>query len=211
MSERRAFSRQRGFTLVETIITTGLLGVMFVITGTVLVRTVGAWRMQEAYTQVSAGLRDATLAISQELEAAATEDDSTLNPPVKGIAVAADGKSVTYQVPSSLDGKTWSKPIQIRLRTEDSNLNLTLDSKEDLDGNGFLDRVIERLEDLDGNGDYSSPGETRIMARGIDSLSFVREKGSRKMAVTVAARYADLSAVKRTQSAKSEFTVVVRN
>lgn len=203
--------RMRGFTLVETIITAGLLGVLFAITGTVLVRTVGAWRVQEAYTQVTAGLRDATLAISQELEAAATEDDSTLSPPVKGIVIAADGKQVTYQVPTSLDGKTWSKPIQIRVRSEDLNKNLLLDPKEDTDGNGFLDRVIERLEDIDGNGDYSGPGETRVIARGIDSLTFVHDKGSRKVNVTVAARIADLSAAKRTQSASQEFSVVVRN
>lgn len=211
MSKRDRKSLKHGFTLIETIVTAGLLGVLFAITGTVLVRTMGAWRMQEAYTQVTAGLRDATLAISQELEAAATEDNSTLNPPVKGLSIAADGKSVTYQVPLSLDGQTWSKPIQIRLRSEDTNSNLLLDGKEDLDGNGFLDRVLERLEDLDGNGDYSSPGETRILARGIDNVTFTHDKGSRKVSVMVAARYADLSAAKRTQSAKSDFTVVVRN
>ena len=203
--------RNKGYTLIEMMVTSALLTGMFAITGTVLVRTVQAWRMQEAYTGVTAGLRDATLAITQELESAALKDDSSLSPPVKGLTVSPDTISVTYQVPMSLDGTTWSNPITIRLRTEDKNLNLKMDGKEDEDGNGFLDRVIERLEDLNGDKEYTKEGETRILARGIDRLTFAKSKDGSKIDVTVAARFADLSNVQRTLSEENVFTVAVRN
>lgn len=202
---------RHGFTLVETMITITLLSAMFAITGTVMVRMAGSWRAQQAYTQVTGALRDATLALSSEIEAAAFEDNSTIAPPIKGLSLDKSGTSVSYQVPLSLDGKTWSNVIVIRLRSEDRNMNLQLDKGEDEDGNGFLDRVIERLEDLDGDGAYKSPGETRILAKGIDKLTFKREENSRKISVIVTSRYPDLGKAKHVLAEEQTFSVVVRN
>ncbi|MFM1921678.1 MAG: hypothetical protein RLZZ303_3312 [Candidatus Hydrogenedentota bacterium] len=207
----RRVSKSPGFTLIETLITVAILGGIFAITGTVMVRSAKAWRAQQAYAQVTGALRDATLAISQELEAAAAIDDSTLTPPIKGASIGADGRSISFHTPRSLDGKSWSNLVEIRLRNEDKNGDLKLSGKEDEDGNDYLDRVIERLEDLNGDGEFGGPGETRILARGIDRLSFAREEDSRKVTVLVEARYPDLGMQSRTLSEEQRFTVVIRN
>ncbi len=178
-----------GYTLLEVVVATSVMTGMFLASGTVLVNSVRTWRAAEAYTAATAAVRDASLSIAHELESASLLGNKALNPPVAGLKLAKTGDAITFQKPLALSGELWSPPIQIRIRNEDRNGNLKLDGGEDLDKNGVLDRVIELLEDRDGNGDYLGPGETRLLARGVDQLAFKLDAPRATIVLELVARF----------------------
>jgi hypothetical protein len=144
-----------------------------------------ALEVEENYASVSASLRDAELQLTRELSESTLRDISSSVPPVVALALdiseeeeeeleegeVPTSASVTFQLPRSLDGVVWSTPITISARNEDLDGDLLLDSDEDTDGNGVLDRVIERMEDLNDDGDFTDPGETRVLVRKVDFLT----------------------------------------
>lgn len=67
--------------------------------------------------------------------------------------------------PDTLNGLLWTTPITIRLRNEDTDGDLVLDVGEDANGNGRLDRVIERIQD----------DQTLIIANDVIALNFTLE------------------------------------
>ena len=124
-----------------------------------------------------------------------------------GIANAA----VTFHAPLALDGESWSVPITIRLRNEDLNHNLVLDLKEDLDGSGTLDRLVERVEDRNGDGDLEDPGEVRILGVGVDGMTFTRNDDERSVSVELTGRERADDTGARMVTDTLRFTVHVKN
>ncbi|MBI1320105.1 MAG: prepilin-type N-terminal cleavage/methylation domain-containing protein [Candidatus Hydrogenedens sp.] len=202
-------SNARGYTLLETMVVVAVMGGIFAITGTVLVRSAKVWHAEETFAAVSNGMRDAAMAISRDLQFARLEADLTQTPPVIGVTL---GKGdIQFQMPQSADGNAWSPVVMFRLNNEDKNGNLRLDSGEDLDQDGILDRCIERVQDIDGDGKYEGDGEVRVVARGIDRLSFQQEPGSTLIEVAIEARVPDPGRENVPQVQSNRFSVRVSN
>ncbi len=165
--------RQEGFTLIELIMVMGILSVVMVMSLGILINTQNVWDAEKSYMALNTALRDSSWQISEELSVAALNNHESMDPIVEGLSIEGDPpSSITFQKPLVSDQTEWSGAITIRLRNEDMDDDLILDSGEDVDGNGVLDRVVERLEDLDGSGDFEGPGETRVLARNMDSMIF---------------------------------------
>lgn len=209
MSRLRA---NAGYTLLEVSMVVGLMSVLFLITGSVMIRGMQVVAMQDAYADVSDALRVSALTVTNEI-CDAVLDDIPGNSLVSGLVIEGkEGTSVAFQRPLTLDGLKATGRITLRTRNEDSNGNLLLDKGEDADLNGTLDRVLERLEDIDGDGKYESPGEQRILARNVDAVYFSREVGSRQLGVTVVARAAiHVQGAERFVEKSHNFTAFVRN
>lgn len=202
----------RGYTLLELSIVVGMTTVLGAISGTVMIRGLQVVGIQNAYADVSDAMRTTALTLSNEL-AQGVLNDIPGNALLKGLSInPKTADSITFQLPLALDGLKASPPITIRVRNEDTNGNLSLDEEEDLDKNGTLDRVLERLEDQNGDGVYDQPGETRVLARNIDSISFKQDPGSRQIHVTVLARSAmHIIGKARTVEKSHEFTIYIKN
>jgi len=203
-------SRTLGYTLLEVTVVSAVMVGMFAVTGTVLVRTAKVWRAEEAFAEVSQGLRNASMALSRELEIAGLEADLTATPPTIGLTIGEDADSVKFHLPASARGGAWSAPVTYRLRNEDLDGDLELDSDEDVDKNGVLDRVIERLQDADGNG-VITPAETRVVARNVDELKLVRRPGTPWVDVTIVSRSQDAGRAGAIVSQSSSISVMVKN
>ena len=199
-----------GHTLVEVAIVSAVMAGMFAATGTVLVRTAKVWRAEEAFAEVSQGLRNASMSVSRELEMAGLEADLTATPPTKGLTIGADADSIEFHMPAAAVGGVWSAPVMFRLRNEDVDRDLELDSDEDVDRNGVLDRVVERLQDSDGNGTVT-PAETRVVARNVDQLRFELRPGTPWVDVTMVSRYRDLGRGGAILSQTNTISVMVKN
>lgn len=201
-----------GYTLLEMSIVLGLVSALFLMSGTVMIKGMQVVATQNAFADVSEALRMSSLTLTSELASAVLDDVPGVNT-VKGLSIGGTkADSLVFQRPLGLDGLTFSSPVTLRVRNEDTNGNLTLDTGEDLDKNGVLDRVLERTEDTNGDGKFDQPGETRILARNIDSATFDRQPGSHKITVTVNARSSmKIGATARTLAKQAQFTVFVRN
>lgn len=164
--------RNDGFTLIELMIVIAIFSILMLAVGGIYMSNFNAWRVEENIVAVNMALRTVETQLHQELVEATFTDDVTLNTAALTVGVG----TTTFQRPITVDGLTWTNPVTIRLRNEDLNGNLLLDVGEDVDGNGVLDRVVERL--VDGvfggvqDGDFTDPGETRLLARGVDGLVF---------------------------------------
>jgi type II secretory pathway pseudopilin PulG len=168
-------SRNAGFTLLEMTIATAVSMMLFVMVGGIWANAARAWVVEDNYMQVSAEMRSAMQSLSSELSVASVGDVPLAAPPVEGVALTGDpATAVTFQTPTSADGLTWSAPITIQLRNEDANGDLLMSGGEDDDDNGLLDRVIERVQDMNGDGDTTDAGEVRVLARSVDTLTFVQ-------------------------------------
>jgi len=200
-----------GYTLIEIMVVAGVLAGLFAITGAVLVQSAKVWQNEQTYASVSAGMRDAALAITRELEFARLEPDIAAVPPVSGVTIGDTKGTITFQTPASADGTVWNPPVTFQLRSEDLNGNLALDSGEDLDQNRVLDRVIERRQDINGDKKIRGSDEVRVIARGIDRLSFLREPNSAWVEVAIEARVVDPGRAGTAQSQISRFSVRVKN
>lgn len=165
--------RDRGFSLIEMSIAGAMLSLLMVSLFGMVSRNLQAWRLEESMTLVNTALRDAETAISKELIDAALENDATAG--ISGIVITPG--SIVFQKPLSVDGLLWSTPITIQIRNEDTDGDLLLSPGEDLDENGILDRVIERLQDgvagQPPDGDFDDPGERRILGREVGALTYV--------------------------------------
>jgi len=200
-----------GYTLIEIMVVAGVLAGLFAITGTVLVQSAKVWQNEQTYASVSASMRDGALAITRELEFARLEADIASVPPVMGVTIGESKGSISFQLPASADGAAWAPPVTFQLRSEDLNDNLLLDTGEDFDQNGVLDRVIERRQDVNGDKKFVGAEEVRVVARGVDRLTFLREPGSAWVEVAIESRAADPGRAGTAQSQISRFSVRVKN
>lgn len=197
-----------GFTLLEIMVVVALLSVLLLTVGTVWLNAFSVWEVQDDFALTNAALRDSSSTIADEVRLSTRFDLPSALPPVIGLTVEGDPPtSVTFQKPLTPDGLQWTVPITFRLYNEDVNGDLRLDASEDLNQNGLLDRVIERLEDKDGNGVYDAPGEARIVARGIDNLVFTLNGDKLDMIIT-ARRKSDRRNVLQEHSFNSSITLI---
>ena len=212
MKLRPRTKSNKGYTLLELSIVVGMTTVLGVISGTVMIRGMQVVGIQNAYADVSEAMRTSALTLSNELSLGVLNDIPG-NALLKGLLIDPKAaSSITYQVPLALDGLKASPAITVRVRNEDTNKNLILDDDEDVDKNGVLDRVLERVEDLDGDGTYDQPGETRVLARNVDSITFRKDPGSRRIHVTIMARSAmRIGDKSRTVEKEHEFSVFIKN
>jgi len=186
---KSGFPRPTGFSLVEITVVVALVSILALLVGTVWIGALNVWEVQETEAQVNESLRQATSLIADELRQASLEAVPSVTPAVAGLVVGSARDSVTFQRPLDAAGETWSSPVTIQWYSEDVNGNLLLDGDEDSNGNGALDRVIERRQDLNGDGEIAGPGEVQILARNVDQF-----------VVTLEGRTLELELLARAQS-----------
>lgn len=167
----------RGFSLMELIISMGILTIVCLLSFVALQSTTAALATSNSKTEVSNNLRDAMSAIRGELQLAAKNADSTLIPALVATTINANPATlcpteIVFQKPRNSTGKLWTTPIRFRYYNEDVNGNGVLDNGEDVDADHTLSRRILRIEDKNGDGDTNDPGE-RITLGGANDLSNV--------------------------------------
>ncbi len=183
----------RGFTLIETMIATGLLSVLSLLMFTAVQASITSTRVANAETRVQSNIRETMPEMVREIELAARATTAAGINNVTGITAFRDGVAmdwgiggdmVVFQIPLDDAGNTWSEPIQYRFVNEDTNNNGFLDAGEDTvdeddptadgNGDGMLTRCIVREQDIDNNGDFEGVGERRIMgaANELDDVTF---------------------------------------
>ncbi len=146
-----AKTRYTGFTLIEVMISTGILVIISVLMYSVLQNTVSAQAVAEAEELAQTSVRNAMMMMSQEIELAAKADHPALAPPVEAIDVP-NANEVTFQIPVNNTGTVWSAPITYRFINEDAEDhegggNGVLDEGEDVNEDGILTRHVLRIQE----------------------------------------------------------------
>lgn len=167
----------RGFTLMELLISTGILTIICVLSFVALQSSTVALATSNSKSEVQSNLRDTMTAIRNELQLAAKSADATLVPALAATAINANPAAlcpteIVFQKPRNATGKLWTAAIRFRFYNEDANNNGVLDNGEDVDHDRTLSRRIIRIEDKNGDGDTADPGERAILA-GANDLSNV--------------------------------------
>ncbi len=185
-------SHSRGFTLIETMVATGVLSILSLMMFAAVEASVDSGRLASAKSRVQGNIRDTLPDLIREVELGARATTAAGINGLAGITVIRDGVAmdpgiegdmVVFQVPTDSTGANWSAPIQYRFVNEDTNGNGFLDVGEDAideqnpaqdgNGDGILTRCILREQDLNADGDFDEQGETRIVG-GVNELQAVR-------------------------------------
>ncbi len=165
-------SNNKGFTLLELSMAMSLSSLLILSVAGILNRSMDTWAQEEDHATVNQSLRVAEMSIRNTLISASLLGDISQAPPIQALTLNANpGTAVTVQQPLATDGTVWTSPITIQLRNEDANANLLLEPGEDLNNNGVLDRVVERLQDINGDGDFLDNGETRTLSNNVDVMT----------------------------------------
>jgi prepilin-type N-terminal cleavage/methylation domain-containing protein len=201
--------RKGGFTLVETMIATGLLSVLSLLMFTAVQASIDSSRVANAETRVQSNIRETLPDMIREIELAARATTAAGVNGLAGITVFRDGVEmdwgisgdlVVFQTPLDNGGVNWSQPIQYRFVNEDVNSNSYLDDGEDAidaddptndgNGDGLLTRCIVREQDIDANGDFEGVGERRIIgaANELDDVVFTMNLTGDILTVTLRSR-----------------------
>lgn len=201
--------RNKGFTLIETMIATGLLSVLSLLMFTAVQASINSTRVANAETRVQNNIRETLPDMIREIELGATAETAAGTLGVTGITVFRDGVDmdwgiagdlVVFQIPLDNAGAAWSQPIQYRFINEDINDNGILDVGEDTidaedptadgNGDGILTRCIVREQDIDSNGDFDGAGERRIIgaANELDDVVFTLNLTGDILTVTLRSR-----------------------
>jgi len=201
--------RTSGFTLIETMIATGLLSVLSMLMFAAVQATVNSSRLANAETRVQSNIRETLPDMIREIELAARATTAAGVGGLTGITAFRDGVAmdwgiegdmVVFQIPLDDAGAAWSQPIQYRFINEDVNDNGFLDEGEDTidaddpandgNGDGILTRCIVREQDIDNNGDFDGVGERRIIgaANELDDVVFALNLTGDILTVTVRSR-----------------------
>lgn len=199
----------KGFTLLETMIATGVLSVLSLLMFTAVQASITSSRVANAETRVQNNIRETLPDMIREIELAARATTAAGIPGVTGITVFRDGVAmdwgiagdlVVFQVPLDNAGGAWSQPIQYRFINEDVNENGFLDEGEDVvdaadpaadgNGDGILTRCIVREQDIDGNGNFEGAGERRVIgaANELDDVVFTLNLTGDVLTVTLRSR-----------------------
>lgn len=201
--------RNKGFTLLETMIATGVLSVLSLLMFTAVQASITSSRVANAETRVQSNIRETLPVMIREIELAARATTAAGIGGVTGITVFRDGVAmdwgisgdlVVFQIPLDNAGAAWSQPIQYRFINEDVNENGFLDAGEDVidaedpaadgNGDGILTRCIVREQDIDNNGDFDGEGERRIIgaANELDDVVFTMNLTGDVLTITLRSR-----------------------
>jgi prepilin-type N-terminal cleavage/methylation domain-containing protein len=144
-------ANKTGFTLVELMVSTGILTVVAVLSFIALSSSYSAESVIEAQTSLQTELRGVLSTMAQELELAYAPprpgDETNAPQGVAPIQVDPVSKSITFYKPAPanvLTGYEWQGPITYSFQNEDANGNNILDPGEDTNGDGVLTRRIVR-------------------------------------------------------------------
>lgn len=177
-------STTSGFTLVELLVTVGLLSIVGLLGFMAMASSGQAMQVAETSGRVQNDLRETLMLMTEELQLAAKTGDDSLDPPlfpveVKLNPVTGSPMELIFQTPTGNSGRKWTRRIRYRYMNEDTNNNAWLDAGEDLDGDLQLTRRFIRIQDINGDGDTTDPGETRPLgtANAISGAQFTINDG----------------------------------
>jgi len=150
-----AHSRERGFTLLELLISTTIITIVSALTFVALSNSFAVTDASAAKDEVQSGLRDVMRAIQTEVRAAYTERSIYPTSPVAPddaeiVQVSDDGRTIVFQMPVASTGPDRieaSTPITIRYEDEDVDDDGILDAGEDENDDGVLSRRVVREQD----------------------------------------------------------------
>lgn len=144
-----------GFTLVEILVSMTILSVVSLLGFIAIRSSYESQTLIEAQGEIQSDLRNVMAALHADLELAYAQPKMiSVNDPegVEPIRVSTDGKTVTYFRPvpdNSAQGFQWQGPFTLQFLDEDlddgSGGNARLDSGEDANGDGMLNRQILRV------------------------------------------------------------------
>lgn len=144
---------QQGFTLLEVSVAVAIFSIVGLLSFIVLSSSNESAAMAGAKSDVQASLRDTMNALTTEVQSAFTErlaGTPGADPVAQPITLINNGTGLRYHVPDP--NKIWgahtipgaSTPIQITFENEDANGNGILDTGEDLNADGVLNRRLVR-------------------------------------------------------------------
>lgn len=142
-----------GYSLLEVMVASTVLGVVSLLGFVVLKSSNEAAQLTTAKVDVQNHLRDSMGVMSGELrEAVSSETTNRTGAPdgLYSVVVDETGGSITFQVPEAVEGEEqfgYSTPITYSLVNEDLNGNGRLDPDEDTNDDGVLTRRIIRTQD----------------------------------------------------------------
>ena len=167
-----------GFSLVELMIAVAILSIVSVLGWIALQTSTQQTALATAQSAVQQDVRAVAMLIGEELEVASASDRETLDPAVTGVKINAPCKAdsgglvenggipceteVVVEIPPEVDGAPWRK-VRIRYVNEDEDSDGELDSGEDLNYDGRLNRGFFRIEDRDGDGSVSQSGDMVLL------------------------------------------------
>ncbi len=164
--------RSKGFTLLEMMMAVSILAIVGLLGLIVISSSAESAELAQAKAEVQAGLRDVMAAIMDAVREAYTDRTVAVSPPrspvnVESIQTSESNDRITFHVPVRVAGTAivrGSTPITIQFENEDANGNALLDSGEDLNGDGTLNRRVLRMQD----------GQTQVLgaSNNISNLRF---------------------------------------
>ena len=184
--------QRRGFTLLELMISMGILTIVGALGIVAIMASTTAANVARAKTGVQQNVRDVMNALVAEIQLTAKEADDSLDPPLEPLQIVENPVptspiEVVFQVPVDDTGENWTEPIHFRYINEDVNENALLDGDEDADGDGALTRRILRIEDTNGDGDTDDSGESEIVAAANDLSDVQFELDENRLTITLTA------------------------
>lgn len=174
----------RGFTLLELLVTVGLLSIVGLLGFVAMASSGQAMQVAETAGRIQNDLRETMMLMNEEIQLAAKIGDDSLDPPLFPVTIVANPVpsspvEVRFQIPTGNSGRRWSQVIRYRFVNEDVNGNSWLDAGEDLDADRQLTRRIVRIQDINGDGDTTDPGESRPLgtANALSDVTFQLNNG----------------------------------
>ncbi len=142
-----------GYSLLEVMVSTSILGVVSLLGFVVLSSSNEAAQLTTAKVDVQNHLRDTMGSLTSELREAVSADTTLLTGAPDDLfpaKVVYEGKGITFQVPEPVESElqyVYSTPITFSLVNEDANGNGKLDNGEDENEDGVLNRHLVRTQD----------------------------------------------------------------
>ena len=102
--KKRTLKRNRGFTILELLIATGVFSIMMVLFGAILVGAQNQVRLSDTKMNLQTSVRDSLTQMSLEIRESSASR----------VTVGGGGTSLTFQIPTSVGNSgtiTWSSPI----------------------------------------------------------------------------------------------------
>ena len=144
--------KNNGHTLVEIMVSMGILTVVSLLGFIVLQSSTSSAQLANAKVDVQNNLRDTMAALTDELREGVTPITTKKTGAPSGlfpVAIGDSGHAITFQVAEPKAGEamySYSTPITFSLQNEDKNGNGLLDPKEDTNKDGALTRRIVRSQ-----------------------------------------------------------------
>lgn len=142
--------RNFGMTLIEVMISAGLLSIVSLLSFLALQSSVKSTSLAFAQNQIDSALRDTFNELTNLVKQAYTEISTNVTPPIappgaEPIQVINNGRGIRFFLPVRVNTPAFiqsSEPIVITQENEDVNSNAILDPGEDINNDGTLNRRL---------------------------------------------------------------------